>query len=127
MGKTTNRRVLLMLAAAAFAAGGCNPEAGMWLPRNAGSVRALVRDTSGSPVRGAQVMVEMPNSVGGVFWTGSSTNSSGTVTIHGVPEGSRPVDVTPPAGFSIHAAQRVQVVEVQEGRTAAVTFVVTRM
>lgn len=116
---------LLMLAWAMVAGAGCDAD-GLWVPQNAGSVRALVRDSTGSPVPGAQVMVEIPNDVGSVFRTGSSTNSSGTVTIHYVPAGSRPVDVTAPAGFSIDSAHRVQVVEVQKGRTTSVTFVLTR-
>jgi hypothetical protein len=115
-----------LLALAAVAGTGCNPETGMWTPKNPGSVRALVHDGSGAPVSGAQVMVEIPNSVGGVFRTGSSTNGSGSVTIHGVPEGERPVDVTPPAGFSIDPTERVTVVDVRRSRTTAVTFVLAR-
>ena len=128
MSIATLRRALIFvaLASAARAGSGCD-EAGMWTPRNPGTVSARVRDTNGLPVAGARVMVEIPNSVGGVFQTGTLSDASGTVTVRGVPEGSRPVEVTPPSGFSIDPDRRIQVVDVREGRTTKVTFVLTRV
>jgi hypothetical protein len=123
--KTTFGGLLLIWTTVAVA--GCNPEAGMWTPKNPGSVRAFVQEQSGAPVSGAMVMVEIPNSVGSVFRTGSQTSGNGTVTIHGVPEGERPVYVTPPGGYGIDAAERVKVVDVRRSRTTSVTFVLTRM
>jgi hypothetical protein len=119
--------VVLMLAWTTVAGAGCESEFRSPAPKNPGTVRALVQDTSGAPIRGAEVMVEIPNSVGSVYRTGSSTSASGTVTIHGVPEGERPVYVTPPAGFSIDAAHRMQLANVTRNRTTSVTFVLNRM
>jgi hypothetical protein len=73
-----------------------------------------------------RVEVEVPNAVGGVFAVVTLTSASGVATLGGVPEGPRPVTVTAPAGYSIDAAQRVQMADVKRNRTVSVTFILKR-
>jgi hypothetical protein len=104
----------------------CNPEFGMTSPKNPGTIAATVLNDEGAPLRDVRVEVEVPNAVGGVFRIATHTTASGVATLHGVPEGARPVSVTPPAGYAIDAAQREQMVDVRRNRTVSVTFVLTR-
>jgi hypothetical protein len=104
----------------------CNPEFGMASPKNPGTIAATVLNDAAAPLRDVHVQVEVPNAVGGVFSIGTRTTASGVATLAGVPEGPRPVTVTPPAGYSIDAAQRVQMADVKRNRTVSVTFVLKR-
>lgn len=114
----------LVLLSALTAA--CNPEAGMAAPKNPGTIAVHVLNDGGSPVPDVPVEVELPNEVGGVFTVSRRTNGSGIAMLHAIPEGTRPVSVTPPGGYSIEAAQRVQRVEVKRNQTVSVTFILTR-
>ena len=104
----------------------CNPEFGMTSPKNPGTIVATVLNDAAAPLRDVHVKVEVPNAVGGVFSIGTRTTASGVATLHSVPEGVRPVSVTPPAGYAIDAAQREQMVDVRRNRTVSVTFVLKR-
>jgi hypothetical protein len=95
-------------------------------PKNPGTIAATVLNDEGAPLRDVRVEVEVPNAVGGVFSIARSTTASGVATLHGVAEGTRPVSVTPPAGYAIDAAQREQMVDVRRNRTVSVTFVLKR-
>jgi hypothetical protein len=104
----------------------CNPEFGMAAPKNPGTIVATVLNDAGVPLPDVLVEVEVPNAVGGIFRIGTRTTPSGVATLGGVPEGTRPVSVTPPAGYAIDAAQRVQMADVRRNRTVSVTFVLKR-
>jgi hypothetical protein len=100
----------------------CNPEFGMTAPKNPGTIVATVLNDEAAPLRDVLVEVEVPNAVGSVFRIGTRTTASGVATLHSVPEGARPVSVTPPAGYAIDATQRVQMADVRRNRTVSVTF-----
>jgi hypothetical protein len=120
-------RSAVLLASLCSVICACNLlDEGTWVPEDPGTVSATVRDASGFPVRDALVEVEIPNSVGGVFQHGTRTNSEGRATIRSVPAGTRPVRVTPPAGFHIGAAGREQLVDVRRHQTVSVTFILIR-
>lgn len=104
----------------------CNLEFGMAAPKNPGTIVATVLNDAAVPLPDVLVEVEVPNAVGGIFSIGTRTTASGVATLHGVPEGTRPVSVTPPAGHAIDAAQREQMVDVRHNRTVSVTFVLKR-
>src|SRR5688572_16505874 len=101
----------------------CNPEFGMASPKNPGTIAATVLNDAAAPLRDVRVEVEVPNAVGSIA---THTTASGVATLHGVPEGTRPVSVTPPAGCAIDASQREQMVDVRRNRTVSVTFVLKR-
>lgn len=95
------------------------------VPKDPGTVVAIVTDESGAAMRDVWVYVhDIPNHVGTTYTVGVPTNGSGVAKIDAIPAGQRRVDVKPPAGYAAPDAVSVDVV-----KSAAVTvrFRLTRM
>jgi len=101
-------------------------EAGLSAPKDPGRVVARVRDQAGLPVERAYVCLEMPNSVGSFFKECSWTGPDGMITFSGVPAGRRPVELTPPNGFTTAIGDLRREVDVVKGRESTVDFALTR-
>jgi hypothetical protein len=103
-----------------------DPEAGMSVPKDPGTLVVRVEDQASLPVQDVYVSVVEPNSIGSLFNTAAWTTASGTITFYGVPAGSRRVAIAPPTGFSVDAASSVRQVDVVRGALVTVDFNVVR-
>src|SRR5262245_51084500 len=104
-----------------------NPEAGLPVPKDPGTVVATVRDAEGSPVSGVTIHVHnIPNSVGSTYSVGQSTDRNGVTKIEAIPAGPRVVEVTLPAGFTAVSPAARQDVVVVKDQVVAVAFVLRR-
>lgn len=101
-------------------------EFGLPVPNEPGRLVVRVRDQAGLAVQNAYVCVEMPNSVGSFFKECSWTRPDGTTIFFAVPAGRRPVDVTPPVGFSAGLGGLIREVAVIKGVESTVEFELTR-
>lgn len=104
-----------------------NPEAGLPLPKDPGTLTVRVFDDGAQPVANARVSVTQPNNIGGVFTVSGFTDAAGVRTFLGVPAGQRPVTVEPPSGYGPTDAGLVQNTEVIKGRTTIVTFTLVQL
>lgn len=116
---------------AALLCAGCsgllNPEAGLALPKDPGTVVVEVHDQLGAPVGDVIVHIsDIPNSVGSTYDVGQWTNASGATTFSGIPAGRRRVEVTPPAGFRAVTDDVIKQIDVVKDTSVAVFFVLSR-
>ena len=87
-----------------------------------------VRDQFAAPIAGVNVTVDgIPNSVGGTFSIGQSTNTSGTTTISGIPAGRRTASVALPTGFKAGDDGLVKPVDVVKDSTVEFSFSLIRL
>ena len=120
-----SHRSRCVVAAALIASAACFNPIGPANRKDPGTRIAEVRNETGTPVPGVCVYVELPNSVGGFFTEGSPTRSDGTVRFQYVPSGRRPVEVKPPAGYSVVGRPKRDV-DVINGKTVTIRFTVRR-
>ncbi|HEX6974436.1 MAG TPA: carboxypeptidase-like regulatory domain-containing protein [Vicinamibacterales bacterium] len=119
--------LLPLLVLVACGCGGYNPEAGMSLPKDPGSLIVQVLDQDERPVSGVWVYVEMPNNIGSTFQEGTPTRADGTAMFYAVPSGTRRVEIRPvPAGFSAGPDGVMKNVDVLKGQTVTTRFVLHR-
>ena len=116
-----------VVLAIAVAGAGCvsllNPEAGLPVPKDPGTVVARVSDQNGAPLRDVQVQVhDIPNAIGTFYSVGQWTDASGVTTIRAIPAGHRRVEVTPPTGFTAGPDGAVKEVDVMKGASVTVAF-----
>jgi hypothetical protein len=126
---TNLRRLLLpIICLAATACGGLlNPEAGMWVPVDPGTVFVRVIDSAGAPLREVYVEIgNIPNNVGSTFSEGQWTRPDGTATFDFIPAGGRTATVTPPSGYAAGADGNTRSVTVVTGQTSTVLFQLAR-
>lgn len=119
----------LALAGIAVATVGCqllNPEAGMEVPRDPGTVSARVADQAGVPIAGVRVAVHTETNGGSPYSVASYTKTDGTVLIRGIRSGLRRVEITLPAGFTAGTGGLFKEVDVVKDRTVHVEFVLVR-
>src|SRR5262245_34811565 len=104
-----------------------NPEAGLPVPKDPGTVVVSVRDAAGAPVGAVMTHVhDIPNSVGSTYSVGQSTDRNGNVRFDAIPAGPRVVEVTPPAGFTAVSPAPRQDVVVLKDQIVTVAFVINR-
>lgn len=120
-----------LVLANAVACAGCanplNPEAGLPVPKDPGTVVARLSEQDGAPVRDVYVQVhDIPNAVGSVYSVGQWTDANGVTTIHAIPAGRRRVEVTPPAGFTAGPDGVVTEVDVVKDAPVTVFFGLVR-
>jgi hypothetical protein len=124
-------RSLALAVVVAVAEAGCanplNPEAGLPVPKDPGTVIARVSDQDGAPMRDVTVMVrDIPNEVGTFYSVGHGTDASGVMIIHNIPAGHRRVEVMPPTGFAAAPDGAVKEVDVVKDATVTVVFGLVR-
>ena len=94
------------------------------IPKDPGTVVAVVVDQSGAALRDVMVYVhDIPNSIGSTYSVGRATNAAGAAELHGVPAGLRRVEVKPPAGY---APVEIVPVDVIKGQSVSVPFRLTK-
>jgi hypothetical protein len=125
-------RLMLVVVLAGAGCAGCwnplNPEAGLPVPKDPGTVVVRVSDQAAAPMRDVRVQVhDLPNSVGSVYSVGQSTDAGGSTTIRGIPAGRRRVEVmTLPVGYTADPADLVKPVDVMKNASVTVSFVLTK-
>ena len=111
----------LLVCAGCDGCGNYGPET---IPKDPGTVLAVVVDQSGAALRDVWVYVhDIPNSVGGTFSRGRATNAAGAAELVGIPAGARRVEVKPPFGY---AAVEIVTVDVIKSRSVTVPFRLTK-
>jgi hypothetical protein len=119
--------VLAITVVCAGCANPLNPEAGMAVPKDSGTVVARLSDQDGAPLRDVLVLVrDIPNALGSFYSVGQGTDAKGVMTIHGIPAGRRRVEVTLPAGYTAGPDGVVKEVDVVKGASVTVFFRLVR-
>lgn len=123
----TRRLALALAMTCAGCANPLNPESGLALPKDPGTVIVGVSDAAGAPLSGVRVQVhDIPNNVGSFYSVGVTTDATGSRSIHGIPAGIRRVEVTPPAGFTAGPDGATRSVEVVKDRSVTVAFTLAK-
>ena len=121
------RLVLAITVVCAGCANPLNPEAGLAVPKDPGTVVARLSDQDGAPLRDVRVQVhDIPNAVGSFYSVGQWTDASGVTTIHSIPAGHRRVEVTLPAGYTAGPDGVVKEVDVVKDASVTVFFGLVR-
>jgi len=124
--KTNSVARLVLVLAATVGLANCNllePEEGLCVPENPGTVIVSVSDEDGAGLRDVAVQVhDVPNCVGSVYSVGQRTGRDGTSRFTFIPAGLRRVSVTLPNGFSAGGDAATRPVQVLERGTVAVAF-----
>jgi hypothetical protein len=103
---------------------GCGRYGPDTVPKDPGTVVAIVVDQSGAGLRDVWVYVhDIPNSVGSTFSRGRATDAAGAAEIIAIPAGRRRVEVKAPAGY---AAPDIVAVDVVKGQSVSVAFRLTK-
>jgi hypothetical protein len=104
-----------------------NPEAGLPVPKDPGTVIVRVGDQLGAPVARVGITVsEIPNSVGSFFGESQASDANGTATFTDIPAGSRRVEIAVPLGFAPDADGAVRQVAVVKSASVTVAFRIIR-
>jgi hypothetical protein len=117
---------LTVVAAVVVCAGcdGCERYSPDTVPKDPGTVVAMVMDQSGAGLRDVWVYVhDIPNSVGSTFSRGRATDAAGVAEIIGIPAGRRRVEVKAPEGY---AALEIVSVDIVKGQSVSVPFRLTK-
>ena len=93
--------------------------------KDPGTLIVRVHDSSGAPIAGVWVYVELPNDVGSFFKEGTPTRADGSAAFFYVPAGRRSVEATLPAGFSADELKRD--VDVLKGQSVISQFTLQRL
>src|SRR5687767_7235567 len=113
--------VALVVCAGCDGCGNYGPDT---IPKDPGTVVAIVVDQSGAGLRDVWVYVhDIPNSIGSTFSRGRATNAAGAAELVGIPAGPRRVEVKPPVGY---AAVEIVTVDVIKGQSVSVPFRLTK-
>ena len=125
MSSMLGRSVLVFLWLFAAGLSGCSATSPSTSDAR-GTIMVHVRDDTGAPLANVRVAVTQPNDLGSFFTVSSNTDENGMRTFWLIRTGQRPVEVTPPSGYTVGAGGPIQTVNVSKNTTTTVTFILVR-